>query len=261
VDGRTVKPNQKLAEGMQATVQIPPPEPSELLPEAIPLDILHEDGDIIVINKPPGLVVHPAAGHPGGTLVNAVLHHCPDLGPISGELRPGIAHRLDRDTSGVIVVAKNEAALKSIVDQFKQREVSKEYAALVHGCPTKAEGSIETMIGRSRQDRKKMSAKPASGRNAVTHYEVAEAFAAAAFLCARPETGRTHQIRVHLTHIGHPIIGDKQYGGKGKAISAPRQMLHARQLTLSHPGSGERVTFCAPIPPDMDACLSQLRNA
>jgi 23S rRNA pseudouridine1911/1915/1917 synthase len=258
VDDRVVKPNQKIADGMRVSIDIPPPEPTDLQAEDIPLDIIHEDPDILVVNKPPGLVVHPAAGHPDGTLVNAVLHHCPDLGPIGGELRPGIVHRLDRDTSGVMVVAKNEIALNAIVNQFKEGGVSKEYTAIVHGCPREPEGRIETLIGRSRQDRKLMSARPASGRQAVTTYKVVKKYFQAASLRVHPETGRTHQIRVHLAHIGCPIVGDKQYGGRRREISAPRQMLHARRLAFQHPTSGEKIKFSAPLPPDMTALLQEL---
>jgi 23S rRNA pseudouridine1911/1915/1917 synthase len=260
LQGRTVKAHQKISEGMIATVNVPPPVETSLVAENIPIDVIYEDTDIIVLNKQPGIVVHPAAGHPRGTLVNALLFHCEDLGTIGGEIRPGIVHRLDRDTSGVMVVAKNDRSLQSLVNQFKACEVSKEYAALVHGQPQPLKGTVETLIGRSTHDRKKMSARPARGREAVTHYEVTETFDEASLLCVRPRTGRTHQIRVHMAHAGHPIVGDGSYGDKREAPTAARQMLHARILAFRHPGSGETVTFNAPLPLDMLELIDKLRD-
>ena len=255
VNGAAAKAHRKMAEGEETSVDVPPPTPVAIGPEAIPLRVLHEDAHIIVIDKPAGLVVHPAPGHPTGTLVNALLHHCRDLGGIGGELRPGIVHRLDKDTSGVLVVAKTEASMRNLVSQFKGRQVAKEYVALVRGRPSPPSGTIETLIGRSVHDRQKMSAKPRRGRAAVTHYETTETFSDFSLVRLRMETGRTHQIRVHMTHIGHPILGDDKYGrgrsGHRVGPAAARQMLHAERLSFRHPADGKSVTFQAPMPADM----------
>lgn len=263
-NGHTAKASQKLAAGLAITVEIPPPVETSLEPESIPLQVLFEDSDIIVINKPAGLVVHPAAGHATGTLVNALLARCPDLAGIGGEKRPGIVHRLDRDTTGVIAVAKNAAAMLSLVNQFRHRRVTKEYLALVWGRPHPPAGRAETLIGRHPRDRKRMSATPASGRPAVTAYETAETFPSASLLRVRIETGRTHQIRVHMAFLGYPIVGDPQYGRRREdslPVPAPvRQMLHAARLTLHHPRTGETMTFEAPLPPDMATLLDTLRT-
>lgn len=270
VNGRARKANQPVRAGDTAVVDIPKPEPTDLRAEDIPLNILFEDADILVINKPAALVVHPAPGHASGTLVNALLHHCSDalggtsLGGIGGELRPGIVHRLDRDTSGVLVVAKNQAALDGLAAQFKGRRVTKQYAAIVWGCPRPPSGTIDTLVGRDPRNRKKMSARPRSGRRAVTHYEVVEAHADASLLRVRIETGRTHQIRVHLAHIGHPVVGDTQYGRarvSKTGIAATRQMLHAEQLAFAHPRTGRELEFRAPMPDDMARFLRALREA
>jgi 23S rRNA pseudouridine1911/1915/1917 synthase len=261
-DGRPLRPRTTVTAGLGVDVCIPCPRPVSLEPEAVDLDVLYEDGDVIVINKPAGMVVHPAAGHAAGTLVNALLHHCRDLAGIGGELRPGIVHRLDKDTSGVMVAAKTDAAMAHLVAAFKQGRVGKEYLAVVRGCPVPASGRIETLIGRSAHDRKKMSARPPAGRRAVTHYAVEERFGGASLVRVRIETGRTHQIRVHMTHLGHPVLGDRQYGRAGAAggVRPPRQMLHAHRLIFALPdGSGER-TFCAPVPDDMAAVFAALRG-
>lgn len=261
---QAVNAHHKLAEGMEIYVEIPAPEQVSLPAENIPLEIIFEDGDIIVVNKAPDMVVHPAAGHSSGTLVNALLFHCSDLKGIGGELRPGIVHRLDKDTSGAIIVAKNDMAMENLVNQFKQRIVVKKYIAVVHGVPKKANGVIETMVGRSSHDRKKMTAKPSTGRHAVTHYEVIERYDQSSLLSLRIETGRTHQIRVHMAHIGHPVAGDAQYGSSSMdsrlTCRAPRHMLHARMLECRHPSTGNKLEFEAPIWPDMldfIACLRQ----
>lgn len=263
VKARIAKPGLRLAPGLEISVEIPPPVSVELLPESIPLDILYEDTDLVVVNKPAGLVVHPAAGHATGTLVNALLAHCPDLTGIGGEKRPGIVHRLDRDTTGAMVVAKNEPALRSLVNQFRHRQVTKEYLALVWGRPAPS-GQAETLIGRSAHDRKKMSATPSSGRPAVTRYRTVEQFDGAALLSVAIETGRTHQIRVHMAFLGHPVVGDPQYGRPRQGVLPvavpPRQMLHAHRLGLNHPRSGEALTFVAPVPDDMNQLLEALRE-
>lgn len=260
LQGRAVKAHQKISEGMIITVNLPPPVETSLAAENIPLDVVYEDSDIIVINKQPGIVVHPAAGHSRGTLVNALLFHCKDLGTIGGEIRPGIVHRLDRDTSGVMVAAKNDRSLKSLVNQFKASKVSKEYAALVHGHPKPLRGTVASLIGRSTHDRKKMSARPKRGKEAITHYEVTETFGESSLLRVCPRTGRTHQIRVHMAHAGHPIVGDRSYGKKGALPKAVRQMLHAKTLALRHPESGDEVTFKAPLPIDMRRLIEKLKN-
>jgi len=264
VGGKTHRPHDKVSTGMDVTVHVPPARPVSLSAEDIPLDIIHEDPDLVVVNKPAGLVVHPAAGHASGTLVNALLHHCHDLAGVGGELRPGIVHRLDKDTSGVMVAAKNDDAMASLVEQFKQGAVRKEYLAIVHGTPRPAAGTVRTLIGRSRHDRKKMSARPARGREAVTTYETVEELGHFTLLGVRIETGRTHQIRVHLAHIGHPVLGDRQYGRRKPSAAdtgAGRQMLHAHRLGFRHPRSGESMTFEAPVPEDMKAALERLRTS
>ncbi len=261
VNGESVKRNHKLRESDRVEWTIPEPVSTEVLPEDIPLDILYEDAHMIVINKPAGLVVHPAAGNENGTLVNALLHHCDDLAGIGGEIRPGIVHRLDKDTSGVIVVAKTETALNELARQFKARETEKEYVAIVRGVPAPPRGRIETTIGRHPIHRKKMAADVRNGRNAVSMYEVTEAFSGAAFLRIRIETGRTHQIRVHMAHIKHPVIGDTLYGrAHVDGIQADRQMLHAAKLSIAHPDTGEQMHFNAPLSQDMECLLTQLRN-
>ena len=217
---------------------------------------------MIVINKPAGLVVHPAVGNETGTLVNALLHHCTDLTGIGGELRPGIVHRLDKDTSGVMVVAKNEKAMNELTRQFKERETAKEYLAIVWGVPYGKRGTIETTIGRNPLHRKKMAVNVRNGREAVSHFEVLEPLGEAALVQVKIETGRTHQIRVHMAHIKNPIIGDTVYGrARASSIKAGRQMLHAAKLSLNHPISGKRMTFEAPLPEDMETLLAQLRTA
>lgn len=261
VNGSKTKANHRLKEKDVVTFTIPPATPIDLEPENIPLDILYEDSDIIVIHKPSDLVVHPAAGHETGTLVHGLLYHCKDLAGVGGEERPGIVHRLDKDTSGVLVVAKNETAMRSLGEQFKGRDVEKIYFAIVYGHPSPESGTIETDIGRSQHDRKKMSATPPSGKPATTHYETKKKFKDAALVRVRIETGRTHQIRVHLAHIGHPVLGDSEYGGRRVQVPgamAGRQMLHAASLKFQHPTDGKPMVFEAPIPKDMQAFLDAL---
>lgn len=259
VNGEAAKPNHKLRTGDRIEWTIPEPVDAEPQAEEIPLNILFEDSSIIVINKPAGLVVHPAAGNETGTLVNALLHHCTDLAGIGGEKRPGIVHRLDKDTSGVMVIAKNETAMNSLTNQFKSRETEKEYVAIVRGTLFPPFGTVGTTIGRHPVHRKKMAVNVRNGREAVSHYQVIEQFADAALVRIKIETGRTHQIRVHMAHIKHPVIGDPVYG-RAFNIKAPRQMLHAARLSLKHPKSRKQMTFDAPLPPDMTELLNQLRS-
>lgn len=262
VDGKQVKPSHKVKTGEELVVHIPAAVPVEVAAQAIPLDILYEDGDIIVVNKPAGMVVHPAAGNYEGTLVNALLAHCTDLAGIGGELRPGIVHRLDKGTSGVMVVAKNDEAHRALTAQFRQRTVKKEYRALVMGDPPD-EGRIELAIGRHHRDRKKMSPRTRHGREAVSEFRVLERFGDAALVAVIIATGRTHQIRVHMAHLGYPVAGDDTYGG-GRTASVgktkiPRLMLHAARLSFTHP-DGRVMEFTAEIPDDMNSTLGALRR-
>ena len=248
-----LKPNSSLAAGDTLACSLPDPTPIGLVPADIPLAILYEDPDLIVLDKPAGLVVHPAPGHADDTLVNALLHHCSDLAGIGGELRPGIVHRLDKDTSGVLVVAKNEQAHAALVAQFSSHSIRKEYMALVWGTPKKPSGTLDLPIGRHPVHRQKMAVTD-KGRPAVTHYELLAAGPLAALLRLRIETGRTHQIRVHMAHLGHPVVGDATYGrarhGLPADLSIPRQMLHAHVLQIAHPRTGAPLVFTAPPPPD-----------
>lgn len=260
VNGAPCKANLKIRAGDRAEWTIPEAVPAEPQAEDISLNVLYEDRNMIVINKPAGLVVHPAVGNETGTLVNALLHHCKDLAGIGGEKRPGIVHRLDKDTSGAMVVAKNEKAMNELARQFKERETAKEYLTIVWGVPYGKRGTVETTIGRNPLHRKKMAANVRNGREAVSHYEVLEALGEAALVQVKIETGRTHQIRVHMAHIKNPVIGDTVYGrGRASTIKADRQMLHAAKLSLNHPVSGKRMTFEAPLPEDMETLLRQLR--
>ncbi|MBI4572809.1 MAG: RluA family pseudouridine synthase [candidate division NC10 bacterium] len=265
VAGRQVKPRHRVSAGERVELRIPPATPLLLIPEAIPLDILLEDGDLLVLNKPPGLVVHPGAGRSTGTLVHALLAHCRSLPGIGGVERPGIVHRLDRDTSGVLVVAKTEAAHQSLSRQFKMRVVKKRYLALVHGEVRQDSGRVEAAIGRREHDRKRMGVRERGGREARTVYHVVRRLAGMTLLALDLETGRTHQIRVHLAHIGHPVVGDQIYGGRRErrraasdAARTARQMLHAWRLGFQHPRSGAWVEFTAPIPADFQRLAGPL---
>ncbi len=243
------KPGTKIKTDDVISVVEPPPEPVETLAEEIPLDILHEDGDLIVLNKPAGLVVHPAAGNWSHTLVNALLHHCPSLSGIGGVQRPGIVHRLDKETSGCIVVAKNDMAHQNLSAQFGDRKVLKVYLALVAGRLKKTSGTIETSIGRHPVNRKKMAVLEGTrGRNAKTDYRVVQQLENASLVECTLHTGRTHQIRVHLKHLGHPLLGDKLYGGSKIADAFPRQMLHAWKLGFFHPRNSRWMEFQSFIP-------------
>ena len=270
VNGSSVNKNYKLRSGDAISIDYPPVESSEAIPEDIPLDIIYEDNDIVVINKPSGMVVHPAAGNPNGTLVNALLHHCGDsLSGIGGVVRPGIVHRIDKDTSGLLVVAKNDDAHLSLSGQLKNHDVSRVYFAIVCGNPKNDVGTIDAPIGRSPVDRKKMAIirdPLKNSKNAVTHYEVLERFRGFAFVRCELETGRTHQIRVHMSSIGHPLLGDEVYGGAGSKFCQTNkalisgQCLHAGELRLTHPRSNQEMKFSAPMPDTMDKLLDKLRK-
>jgi len=269
---KRTKPSVHLKAGDWVTGTLPEPEPLSLEPEPISLTILYEDSSIIVIDKPPGMVVHPAFGNLSGTLVNALIYHCKDLAGINGVLRPGIVHRLDKDTSGVMVVAKDDEAYHHLIKQFKNRTVAKTYLAVAYGQFSKEEGTIDSVIGRHPSERKRMSTRTRKGRAAVTEWKVAERLDGFTFLEIYPRTGRTHQIRVHLASIGHPVLGDPLYGRKGRpgTIRDPvlkggvermgRQALHAHRLEFTHPRTGERVEFVAPLPEDMREVLEWLRS-
>ncbi len=259
VHGRHGKASERVTAGLNVRVTIPPPETIDLAPEAIPLTIIYQDGDIIVLDKPAGLTVHPAPGHPSGTLVNALLAACPDLRGIAGTLRPGIVHRLDKDTSGLMVVAKNDRAQRALQQQLKDRHVHKTYVTLVHGVPRPREGVIEAPIGRHPKNRKKM-AVVAGGREAITKYRVREEFpgGGCSLLEVEPVTGRTHQIRVHMSALGHAIAGDATYGRRSDLIG--RQALHASKLAFAMPVGGRQIEFESPLPPDIREAVERLRN-
>ena len=253
---RKVKPGDRYS--------ITPPEPvaTHLRATATALNILFEDKDFLVIDKPAGMTVHPAPGHADDTLVNALLAHCGDsLSGIGGVMRPGIVHRIDKDTSGLLVVAKNDVAHRNLADQIVKRTLKREYLAVVRGAPKPAKGAIEGAIGRSRMNRKKMAVVKSGGKEAKTYYQTEEVLNGYALLRCQLDTGRTHQIRVHLTHIGHPLVGDPVYGRGGKAIDFKRQALHATALTLHHPRTGKKMEFHSPVPQDMEELLALLRGA
>ena len=261
VGGRTVRKSGYSLEGGEAVlVRVPPAEPSDLLPEAIPLDVIFENEEVMVINKPADLVVHPAVGHAHGTLVNAALAHAPQIEGVGGELRPGLVHRLDKDTSGLILLAKNERAQRFLQQQFQNREVRKTYIALVDGHPRTPSGRIEAPIGRDARERKRMAiVSAAKGRAAVSEYRVLERFPAHALVEVNPLTGRTHQIRVHLAFLGCPIVGDRVYGKRRPSLTLERHFLHAARLSLRLPGQSETRTFEAPLPEDLQLVLDSLR--
>ncbi len=272
LDGTPARSSARLRAGQTVDVHVPPPAPADPRPEDIPLSIVHEDSHLLVVDKPAGLVVHPGAGAPAGTLVNALLRHIGDLSGVGGVLRPGIVHRLDRDTSGLLVVAKDDPTHRDLVRQFASRSVRKEYLALVHGTPQQPSGEITAPIGRHPVDRKKMAVDAPRGREARTDWRCEETFDGATLVQVRIHTGRTHQIRVHLASIGHPVVGDATYGGtrtpssrRGEArsvlASLSRPALHAAALSFTHPATGEALAFSAPLPPDLAAVLERLRAA
>ena len=260
-EGKALKKNERLKENDVATVILADPAPVDVVPQDIPLDVVYEDGDLIVINKPVGMVVHPAPGHPDGTVVNALLHHCGgSLSGINGELRPGIVHRIDRDTSGLLIVAKNDFTHLALAEQLQDHSLYRGYEAICVGGPREDSGTIDAPIARHRTDRKKMAVDWQTGRRAVTHYTVLERFQGCTHIACRLETGRTHQIRVHMAHIGHPLLGDTVYGSKTPYPGLAGQCLHARTLTFTHPRTGERTTVECPLPDWFQALLTKFRR-
>ncbi|MGA9117010.1 MAG: RluA family pseudouridine synthase [Bacteroidota bacterium] len=276
VDGCRVRASHRVSPGERIELTLPSPPPTDILPEPIPLDILYEDADLLVVNKPAGMVTHPAHGNRTGTLVNALLSHTRSLSAGGDPVRPGIVHRLDKDTSGLLVVARNERAHAALARQFALRTVRREYQAVVWGRFSSGEGVVQACLGRSRSDRKKMAVVE-GGKEARTEYRVLEQFAYCALLRLRLRTGRTHQIRVHLAHIGHPVFGDPSYHGRRIVCGTgsrsqkdevecllrlmPRQALHARTLGFLHPGGGREMFFASPLPPDMESVLLLLRSS
>lgn len=260
VDGTARKANYKLRGGEEIVCTMPPAEEIEICAEDIPLDILYEDADIIVVNKARGMVVHPAAGIYTGTLVNALLWHCHDLSGINGALRPGIVHRLDKDTSGVMVAAKNDMAHHYLARQIRDKDARREYRAIVHGNIVPRAGVVTGAIGRHPTDRKKMAIVRENGKPATTHFEVLERFGDYTYVSCRLETGRTHQIRVHMTSIGHPLVGDLKYTAKKNPFAIVGQALHSLTLSLTHPRTGTEMTFTAPLPADMEEILHTLQS-
>lgn len=277
VGGKPVKCSHKVKVGEEILLLIREPETSALKPESIPLDIPFEDRYIVVVNKPPGLVVHPGAGVKSGTLVNALLAHCRDLSGIGGVMRPGIVHRLDKGTSGLLVVAKTDQAHISLAERIARREVERKYRCIVWGMIEENSGKIEAPISRDRKHRKKMAVDWRRGKKAITSFSVLERFSFASYVSASLETGRTHQVRVHFSELGHPVLGDPLYGGRTKALSKlgnsrrkaashllhliQRPALHAAELTFEHPVSGERLSFQVPLPPDILEVLEALRSS
>ena len=275
IEGRAVKKSgDSIRPGDIIRIFVPEPRVPDLRPEAIPLDVLFEDPDLLVVNKAAGMVVHPAPGSYSGTLVHALLHHCTDLSGIGGQLRPGIVHRLDKDTTGLLVVAKNDRSHQALSDQLQKHEVVREYRALVWGRMAEPSGRIEASIGRHRSDGKRMAVSGRHSRSAATRFDVEAEFTFLSLLALRLETGRTHQIRVHLSHTGHPVFGDPTYGGREKHLrgiasqhrvraeallrSMPRQALHAQKLAFVHPGTGEQMAFSTDLPEDIRTILTTI---
>jgi len=260
VGSKIVKANHKVKDGELFIVRYQEAVPLQLIAENIPIDILYEDQDVIVINKARGMVVHPAAGNYTGTLVNALLYHCKNLSGINGVIRPGIVHRLDKDTSGVMIVAKNDVAHTSLSEQIQTKSAKRTYLVVVRGNVKQDSGRIETLIGRDSKDRKKMSVVSKNGREAITEYEVLERFGRFTLLQCRLLTGRTHQIRVHLEYLGYPVVGDPKYSPQKTPFAINGQALHSYELTFKHPRTGDEMSFTAPFPEDMNKIITRLRN-
>ena len=258
-NGKAVRKNDRTCVGQELEVALPEPEPVEIVPQDIPLDVVYEDGDVIVVNKPVGLVVHPAPGHPDGTLVNALLYHCgTSLSGINGELRPGIVHRIDRDTSGLIIAAKNDRAHLALAEQLQDHTLARVYEAVAVGGFREDTGTVDAPIGRHPVDRKKMAIDRQHGRPAVTHWAVLGRYPGYTHLECRLETGRTHQIRVHMASIGHPLLGDTVYGAKKPWHGLAGQCLHARRLKFIHPSTGQPVELECPLPDWFERVLRQI---
>ncbi|MFF2236559.1 RluA family pseudouridine synthase [Bacillus thuringiensis] len=258
VNGKAVKVNYKVKEEDEITVTIPEPEELDIQPEDLNLEIYYEDADVLVVNKPRGMVVHPAPGHTSGTLVNGLMHHCTDLSGINGVMRPGIVHRIDKDTSGLLMVAKNDMAHESLVNQLVAKTVTRRYKAIVHGVIPHDKGTIDAPIARDKKERQSMTVDE-NGKNAVTHFQVLDRFKDFTLVECRLETGRTHQIRVHMKYIGYPLAGDPKYGPK-KTLDMNGQALHAGILGFDHPRTGEYIQFEAPIPEVFEVALNILRK-
>ncbi|MDP1455084.1 RluA family pseudouridine synthase [Bacillus wiedmannii] len=258
VNGKSVKVNYKVKENDEITITIPDPEELDIQAEDMNLEIYYEDADVLVVNKPRGMVVHPAPGHTSGTLVNGLMHHCTDLSGINGVMRPGIVHRIDKDTSGLLMVAKNDVAHESLVNQLVAKTVTRRYKAIVHGVIPHDKGTIDAPIGRDKKERQSMTVDE-NGKNAVTHFQVLERFKDFTLVECRLETGRTHQIRVHMKYIGYPLAGDPKYGPK-KTLDMNGQALHAGILGFDHPRTGEYIQFEAPIPEVFEDALNILRK-
>ena len=257
---KIIKANYKVRAGEMFVVDIPEPEPIEAVPENIPLDIIYEDDDVVVLNKARGMVVHPAPGNYTGTLVNALLYHCSSLSGINSAIRPGIVHRLDKDTSGIMIVAKNDAAHISLSQQIQSKTAVRTYLAVVRGNIKTDSGTIETQIARDKNDRKKMAVVKEGGRDAITDYEVLERFGKYTLVRCKLRTGRTHQIRVHMEYLGYPLVGDPKYSPMKTPFGIKGQALHSHTLEFTHPRTGERMKFEAPLPEDMHKIITRLHN-
>lgn len=262
LDGAPLKKNARTEAGAEYELSLPELRETELVAQDIPLDVVYEDADVLVVNKPKGLVVHPAAGHEDGTLVNALLHHCGEsLSGINGEKRPGIVHRIDMDTSGLLIVAKNDFAHRSLSDQLKDHTLRRTYECIVRGGFREDSGTVNAPIGRDPRDRKRMAVTERNSRPAVTHWTVLARYGQYTHLQCRLETGRTHQIRVHMAYINHPIAGDPLYGVRRPELGLTSQCLHARALTFRHPRTGEEITVTCPLPEEFERALEKLKNA
>lgn len=257
---KIIKANYKVRAGEMFVVDIPEPEPIEAVPENIPLDIIYEDDDVVVLNKARGMVVHPAPGNYTGTLVNALLYHCSNLSGINSAIRPGIVHRLDKDTSGIMIVAKNDAAHISLSQQIQSKTAVRTYLAVVRGNIKTDSGTIETQIARDKTDRKKMAVVKEGGRDAITDYKVLERFGKYTLVRCKLRTGRTHQIRVHMEYLGYPLVGDPKYSPMKTPFGIKGQALHSHTLEFTHPRTGERMKFEAPLPEDMHKIITRLHN-